>query len=140
MTTILACVKEGVMVSDSRCSADGVWYPMTKIWRLPGELVGMAGDVKSGRAWLKWYANGKKGARPKLENFIGLSLRADGLYDIGSDGLELLVERGYHGIGSGGNCALAAYMAGAKPLAAVEIACAIDLHSGGKIVVEKLKK
>lgn len=69
MTTIFADAKKGVMVADSRCTADGIWYPMTKVHRVDGTLLGIAGNVKEGHAWLKWFQGGKKGARPKLEAF-----------------------------------------------------------------------
>jgi ATP-dependent protease HslVU (ClpYQ) peptidase subunit len=139
VTTIFASAPDGVMVSDSKCTSAEVWYPMTKVHRIGKELVGLAGSVKECLAWLEWYKAGKKGVRPKLENFQGLCLRADGLYELGSDGLVQLVERGYHGIGSGGGYAVAASMAGADPKRAVEIACAIDNGSGGDVVVHTLK-
>lgn len=140
MTTIFADHKKGVMVCDSRCTDSSTWHPVTKVFQVGDELVGMAGDVKDGRAWLKWYQSGKKGARPKLENFIALSLRKDGVYEHGSDGLELLIERGFHGIGTGGPMAIAAYMAGADAVKSVHIAIAIDAGSGGEVHTHKLKK
>lgn len=128
------------MVADSQVTCGEQWYPMTKITRNGDELIGFAGQIRDAKSWLKWYLGGKKGPRPKIENYCALVLRPDGLYDISSDGLELLVERGFHGIGSGGGYAQAAYMAGAKAVQAVKIACDIDIHSGGEIKVEKLKK
>lgn len=128
------------MVADSRVTCGDTWYPMTKITRHADELIGFAGQVRDAKIWLKWYVSGKKGPRPKAENYGALVLRKDGLYDIGPDGLELLVERGFHGIGSGGGYAQAAFMAGAKALNVVQIACEIDSHSGGDIKVEGLKK
>lgn len=139
MTTIFADAKKGVMVCDSKCSADGIWYPMTKVHRLEAELLGIAGNVKEGYAWLRWYRNGKKGARPKLESFAALILRSGELFDVSPDGLEMKIERGFHGVGSGSACAIAAFMAGADAKKAVEIACQIDNHSGGQIHVHSLK-
>lgn len=139
MTAIFADVKTGVMVCDSKCTSDDVWYPMTKVHRVGKELIGLAGSVKESLAWLEWYRAGKKGVRPKLENFQGLCLRSDGLYELGPDGLVQLVERGYHGIGSGGGYAVAAFMAGADAERAVQIACDIDVGSGGAVVVHSLK-
>lgn len=139
MTTIFADAKSGVMVTDSKCTSAEVWYPMTKVHRVGKELVGLAGSVKESLAWLEWYRAGKKGVRPKLENFQGLCLRHDGLYELGPDGLVQLVERGFHGIGSGGGYAVAAFMAGADAERAVHIACGIDVGSGGDVVVHSLK-
>lgn len=139
MTTIFADHGSGVMVCDSKCSSDGSWYPVTKVFRVRDELIGIAGSLKEGRAWLKWYSGGKRGVRPKLESFAALSLRQDGLYELCSDGLELLVERGFLGVGSGGACATAAFMAGAEPFKAVQIACQIDVGSGGDVISHSLK-
>lgn len=138
MTTIFADIKTGVMVCDSKCSSDGLWYPVTKMFRLDNEIVGIAGTLKEGKSWLKWYQGGKRGVRPKLESFVALSLRKDGVYEICSDVLELLVERGFHGVGSGGALAVAAHMAGADPKQSVDIACRIDMGSGGDIHVYTL--
>jgi hypothetical protein len=138
MTTVFADAANGVMVCDSKCSADGTWYPMTKVHRVGKELVGIAGNVRDGQAWLKWYQAGKKGPRPKLEAFEALILRAEGVYMACPDGLEMLVERGYHGAGSGGSLAVAAHMAGADAERAVHIACSIDSGSGGTVHVHRL--
>jgi ATP-dependent protease HslVU (ClpYQ) peptidase subunit len=140
MTTIFADASAGVMVCDSKCTNDQVWYPITKVHRVNGELIGIAGDVKEGRDWLSWYTKGGKGARPKAESFGALILRKDGkLYEVSPNGLDMVVERGFHGIGSGGGYAIAAAMAGADPRRAVEIACDIDANSGGEIHVHHIK-
>lgn len=139
MTTIFADAKKGVMVCDSKAVGGGTWYEVQKVYRVGDELVGFAGSLKECLAWLEWYSNGRHGKPPKLESFEALCLRADGLYEFCSDGLELQVERGYHGVGSGGACAVAAFMAGADAKKAVEIACRIDNGSGGTVRVHKLK-
>jgi hypothetical protein len=43
------------------------------------------------------------------------------------------------GMGSGGTIAMGAFLAGADPKRAVEIACMVDNLSGGKVYVHKLK-
>ena len=138
MTTIAADLRAGVMVCDSKCSGGGTWYPMTKVHRVGDELVGIAGTVKDGQAWLKWYRAGKRGPRPKTEDFVALILRKGGLYEACSDGLEQLVERGFHGIGSGGPAATAVMLAGLDAKRAVEIALEVDTGSGGEIHVHTL--
>lgn len=140
MTTIFADAKAGVMVCDSKCTGDATWFPMTKVRRVGAELVGVAGNIKDAVAWVDWYASGKKAARPKLESFSGLILRADGLYEVAADGFEQLIERGFHGTGSGGGYAVAAHMAGVDAETAVYIACQIDANSGGDVVVHTLAK
>lgn len=139
MTTILADAKRGIMVTDSRCTAESEWFPMTKVFRVRDELIGLAGNVKDAVAWLNWYSEGKKGNRPKGDTFNALILRSEGLYAVSSDSFEMLIERGFYGIGSGGGIAVGAFMAGADAKKAVEIACRIDANSGGDVVVHKLK-
>lgn len=140
MTTIFADVAAGVMVCDSKCTTDAEWFPMTKVLRHDGALIGVAGNVKDAVAWLDWYTNGKKGGKPKVDSgFAGLILRADGVYGVSSDAFEMPIERGHHGIGSGGGYAVAAFKAGASPKRSVEIACEIDVNSGGKIHVHRLR-
>jgi ATP-dependent protease HslVU (ClpYQ) peptidase subunit len=141
VTTIFASAKDAMMVCDSKCSDDtGEWFPMTKVLRHENALIGVAGNVKDAVAWLDWFTSGKKGRMPKMDTgFTALALREDGVWCVSSDGFEMPVERGYHGIGSGGGYAVAAFKAGAKPAKAVEIACEIDVRSGGEIHVHKLK-
>lgn len=139
MTTVLADAAAGVMVCDSKCTEGNTWFPMTKVSRNGAELIGIAGHVKEASAWMKWYLGGKKGARPKMENFGGLILRPDGLYSVAEDAYEMKIDRGFHAIGSGGACALGAFMAGADAEKAVQIACQVDAGSGGAVVVHKLK-
>lgn len=140
MTTIFADARKGLMVCDSKCTADSEWFPMTKVFRIGDELVGCAGSVREAVSWLRWYSDGKKGPRPKtVDGFNSLILRKDGLFAVSADAFEMLVERGYYGIGSGGGIAVGAFMAGADAKKAVEIACLIDANSGGDVIVHRLK-
>jgi hypothetical protein len=139
MTTIFADAKTGVMVCDTKCTSDTEWFPMTKVFRVGDELIGLAGNVREATSWLRWYAEGKKSARPRGDGFAALILRKDGLFAVSSDGFEMLIERGFYGIGSGGGIAVGAFMAGAAAKKAVEIACNIDANSGGDVLVHKLK-
>lgn len=141
MTTIAADARAGVMVSESKCSDGNVWVPMTKVFRIGGGLFGFAGTVVDRERWLKWHRNGRKGARPKMDDFIALHLREDGqLYEISSDGLEMLIERGFTAIGSGAKAAIAAMILGHDAKAAVEVACLVDAGSGGDIRVFELNE
>lgn len=139
MTTIFADAKSGVMVCDSKCSSDSEWFPMTKVYRHDGALLGLSGSVRDAVAWIKWYTDGKRDKMPKVDSFTGLVLRKEGLFCVSSDGFEMLIEREFHGIGSGGGIAVGAFMAGASPKRAVEIACRVDAMSGGDVIVHKLK-
>jgi len=113
---------------------------MTKVFRIGPDLFGFAGSVNERDKWLKWHRNGRKGVRPKLENFVALQLTAAGLFEISSDGLEMLIERGFHAVGSGGPAAIGAMLAGADARQAAEIACQVDIGSGGEICVFELNE
>lgn len=141
MTTIVADSRSGIIVCDSRMTMDvNHWIPSTKVERMGDELIGCAGDDSDGQRWRSWYIGGKTGARPKCADFSALILRKTGVFYVYDGGYELLVERGFHAIGSGGGPALGALLAGATPKAAVRIACQIDNSSGGAIRVFKLLK
>lgn len=138
MTTILASVAEGVMVCDSKATIDGSWFPCTKVVRIGDELIGFSGVFHEGERWLDWYRDGKRGPRPKIENCTALVLDKSGLRLLEGSGQYVKIERGFHGVGSGGACAIAAHMAGADAETAVHIACEIDAGSGGEVIVHKL--
>ena len=135
MTTIAADFRTGVMASDSRSADDVTWVPCTKIFRIGEELIGIAGDLREVGTWLKWVRGGRHGVRPKLTSFGAIVMRAEGLYGVTGDGHEQLIERGFHAIGTGAHAALAVLLMGGDPKQAVEIACQIDVCSGGAVRV-----
>jgi ATP-dependent protease HslVU (ClpYQ) peptidase subunit len=140
MTTIFAHAKKRVMVCDSKAtSGDQWWEEANKVVRIGDDLIGFAGVAVEGDRWLAWYRAGQNGPMPKVLNSSALLLGPQGLRVLQSDGSVFLVERGYMGLGSGGTLATAAFLAGADPKKAVEIACQIDNLSGGKVYVHKLK-
>lgn len=139
MTTILADLKRGVMVCDSKATCGDSWFPITKVYQINGELVGLAGAASEGTRWLDWYANDQRGKMPSIENVSVMILSTDGVRLVEGSGRVVPIERGFHAIGSGGSAALGAFMAGAEARKAVEIATQIDAGSGGQIHVHKLK-
>lgn len=140
MTTIFCDVKDGVMVCDSRVtSGDQWWADPHKVERVGVELIGFCGDAAEGDRWLAWYRAGKNGPMPKIGESSALILSDKGLTILTSDGAYVHVARGFMGMGSGGTCATAAFMAGADAETAVHIACAIDAGSGGDVIVHRLK-
>lgn len=146
MTTIFADASAGVMVCDSRMVSDaGVWFPCRKVVRSGDELIGVSGDAKEGDEWLEWHLSGRQGKAPKTGNeFQALILRGSGLVEVTEGAHEMPIDRGFHGIGSGGACAIAAFLTmmrtGVVPSAklAVEIASDVDSGTGGEIVVHVL--
>lgn len=139
MTTILADARLGVMVSDSKATCGDTWVPCTKVHRVGGALIGTAGSEADIQRWLKWWGRGRRGARPDVEDFSALVLNKDGVLHA-LPGSEMRIERGFHAVGTGGNAALGALMAGADPAEAVRIACLVDANSGGEVQVFRLKE
>ena len=140
MTTFFADAAAGVMVCDSRVTCGGEWWCTDdKVLRIGDELVGFAGDSAESDRWLSWYRAGKNGPMPKIANCSGLLLGKAGVTIVTSDGGFVPVQRGFMGMGSGGTCAVAAFMAGADAETAVHIACQVDSGSGGEVIVHRLK-
>jgi ATP-dependent protease HslVU (ClpYQ) peptidase subunit len=150
MTTI--AVKDGVMVSDSQITCgnrvDNISYK--KIHNINGNLVGLSGSVKSCLKFIDWFQATQDMAEVKAncpnvqvidppeiqeEDFCALVLDTQGnLFEyVGC--IPLSIDEGIGSIGSGSNFSLAAMRAGASAKEAVEIACKLDIYSGGDIVV-----
>lgn len=138
MTTVAADARAGVMVCDSKCTSGDVWLPAHKVFRIGEELIGVAGDVKHWQDFLKWWGGGKRGARPKGQEYSALILRAEGLFVFDSNGCLMKIERGFHAIGSGEKAAIAVMLAGHDAETAVKLACEVDAASGGDIVTHTL--
>lgn len=140
MTTVAADAKRGCMACDSMTSTADSWWPSTKVHRAADALIGGAGEAASIRQFVTWYADGQRLPKPKIaDNFCALVLNGEGLFYWASNLVPEPIERGFHAIGSGGNAALGAMLAGANVKRAVEIATLVDASSGGEIVLHKLK-
>jgi ATP-dependent protease HslVU (ClpYQ) peptidase subunit len=143
MTTVLADVHLGVMVSDS-CVTDGdrIWSG-PKVYRIRGDLLGFAGDIAARSRFLEWWKKG--GLEEDAPTFKGgdaLVMKESGklLYYHGDDLAEEIL-RGREAIGTGGQAAIAAYEAlGWKnPRRAVAIACNHDARSRPPVRLYRLK-
>lgn len=140
MTTIAADAKRGLMACDSMTSTADSWWPSTKVHRAADALIGGAGEAASIRQFVAWYADGQRNPRPKIsDNFCALVMNKEGLFYWASNLVPEPIERGFHAIGSGGNAALGALLAGASVQKAVHIACQVDTSSGGEVLLHRLK-
>ena len=140
MTTIAADAKRGLMACDSMTSTADAWWPSTKVYRAGNALIGGAGEAAAVRQFVSWYADGQRLPKPKIpDTFCALVLTPEGLSYWASNLVPEPIERGFHAIGSGGNAALGAMLAGANVKRAVEIATMVDTGSGGEVVCHKLK-
>lgn len=139
MTTIFADAAAGVMVCDSMTqNGEQWWVDPHKVVRIGSELIGFAGVAAEGERWLAWYKAGQNGPMPKVSQASALILGPSGLRVLDSTGGYVPIARGFMGMGSGGTCATAAFMAGADAETAVYIATQIDTGSGGDVIVHKL--
>jgi len=129
MTTILANLSLGLMVSDSSISdGDRVWIGR-KVWRSKGALIGFAGDVNEAGEFMQWWRLG--GKPPKFVNSQALVMSADGLFSYNVSMTPERVKTGIEAIGSGAKAVMCAYEAleWADPVRAVSIVCNHDSGS-----------
>ena len=81
-------------------------------------------------------SRGKRGGLS--EEFTGLLLDENGLYEHESPPVPMRIEGDSWVIGTGAQAALGAKLMGADPGEAAKIACAIDPYCSGPITVEAL--
>jgi hypothetical protein len=104
-------------------------------------VVGYAGCLDSGVKFLGWVKRGMgSGGKPNdlHDEFIGLVLDKDGIYEYRYPLVPIRVEGDCWAIGSGAQAALGAMSMGATPEEAAEVACAIDPYCSGPINVERM--
>lgn len=132
MTTIATDGKS--MAGDSRITARNEWVGDTiKIHKAKdGRIFGCCG-ASADRVLFGAHINGEN-AEPKLsDDFSALVLNADGTVDYYYDKLVPIRYLTPMAIGSGGDFALGAMLAGKSPAEAVGIAALRDLSTGGDI-------
>lgn len=138
MTTILADLKLGVMISDSSVSDDNRVWSERKVKRWKGKLIGFAGDVDEAVQFMAWLKGGKV---PKFAHSDALVLSDEGLFHYCKSTTALKVERGIEAIGSGAKAAMCAYeaLAFTDPVRAVKIVCKHDSGSRAPVRTYRLK-
>ena len=139
MTTIV--YRDGVMASDSQITDRGIVVAEEKkIIRYDGTLIGVAGNLDADAAFLEWVKF-EQTDKPDLKNsdFEALVVRQDGtMLWYGVNLIPLKMTSPYIAIGSGFHVAMGALHLGANAKEAVQVACDLDVLSGGTIQVEKL--
>lgn len=141
MTTLIACLHTGTMVSDS-CISHGVvrFRSMKKVKKAGPFLAGVAGDFGPALAYLTRFSSAVRGYRsdapPTLPAYEGdfelLVLGRAGMWLYGQDGTPIEVEEDVYAIGSGGAHAMGALYMQERMLmaydleAAMEVACELD--------------
>jgi len=100
-----------------------------------GVFVAIAGTLGEGAKFAAWYVEGADIAAPALPDLKDSSVLVVSekhSYEFDETLMPLPV-RAPCAIGSGGEVALGAMMAGATASEAVKIACKVDIHSGGRV-------
>lgn len=136
MTTIAACLKSGVMASDTQWSDGAEKGTTRKVYRINGALIGFAGDMKTIQEAREWFRKGKASPMPRGD-ISALILNGRLMTWEPENGF---VDQGKQfAIGTGGAAARAAMMAGVDVKKAVSIACKIDANSGGSVRTYRVK-
>jgi len=108
-------------------------YRLNKAYRLKdGRLYAGSGNAEDCAAVRIWLESG--GEKPKIENYAGIVIGADGSIWRYEDKLvPLHVSGPFHATGSGRDYAMAAMHMGKSAREAVELACVYDIYTGGPI-------
>ena len=111
-----------------------------KVHRLKdGRIAGACGTTTDCLALIRWLNDG--GDKPSLgDDVVALILNPDGSVDWMDCKFEMVKGNMVpYAIGSGGDLALGAMLAGKSPKEAAKIACSRQLDCGGEITVLKCK-
>lgn len=126
------------LAADKRCSNNGIYFPITKIQKIRGHLVGGCGDTVTIQCFFHWF---RKGA---LSRYFPEEIRNGDCHAIviTPDKNVLMYEKSVHpfiseskhaAIGSGASFALAAMYLGTSAIGAIEVASAFDMQTGNGI-------
>jgi len=145
MTTIIVDRRSMCMAGDTQIDLCDVPYHGKKVFRLPhqdGEmLIGFTGNLYIIDEVLKWFRDGKNPNDKPKEDCGGqfFVLHSDGQIEIFSKTWQsFFIDCDYTAIGGGRDFAIAALYLGKSPKESIEIASALDIHTGGPVQIEYL--
>lgn len=141
MTCIAVSVKHGVLAADTRCSADGVMFGVSKVRRIGKRVLAAAGDwdyVLKFWELIKGKSNKEIGLHDEA-NLEAIELNEDGIFLYSGAGKRYRINDEFFAIGSGAPYAIGAMAMGATPEEAVALAARFDPATGGAIEVFPLK-
>lgn len=128
MTTV-ACDGKS-MASDTLVDDGGTRARCTKIYKVNGDLIGFAGALGSGLAFIDWYKT-RTESPPTLSDTNIIILKASGKIELWDESeYPMTFSNKFYAIGSGADAALAAMHCGKSPTEAVKIACKVDMSTG----------
>lgn len=158
MTTLV--YRNGILAVDTRSTRGETMTPghTTKIFRMPdGSVCGCSGDYCEATKFINWMRdlmtavmdqrpadeiNEIAEGEPPLQESGVVHMRVDGEVMIYERGGSYIMEAEFEAWGSGAEAAYGALYMGASAKTAVEIACKVDVYSGGDVrtmMVEKAK-
>lgn len=128
------------LAADKAASCMGYATTVTKIYRVPGGLVGLAGDGDYAMLLLDWFRRGRNAETfPKGQEdndtsavFIDDARR---IFSYGKTGFPQLCEDKVYAMGHGRDFALAALYLGCDARTSVEVTCALDALCGNGVDV-----
>jgi ATP-dependent protease HslVU (ClpYQ) peptidase subunit len=124
-----------MMVADTQCSDGGMRVKATKIIRVRGDLIGIAGNLEDLYIFKEWYGSDED---IDLEDSVVLVLTKKGRMFTYEGRVRIPVADKFYAIGTGASAAMAAMHMGACPKKAVSIAKKVDVNTGGPIIVRKI--
>lgn len=127
------------LASDRRCEMSGYVVPVTKIFRVSGDLVGVCGALCHAMEILDWLQAGAVPDRvppfQRTDDYVGvLRITPDRRilkYEKGP--MPIRLETPFTAIGSGRDFAIAAMHCGMNSVKAVEISCLYDAGCGNGV-------
>lgn len=113
-----------------------------KLFRVSFSIFGVCGASECREAFREWLESGQTEKKPALSNedFGALELKSDGSIWAWNAMLHPVKMSAPASQGSGHEMAAAAMLCGKDAKGAVEIACMLDINSGGEITVEYLEE
>lgn len=141
MTTV--AWKGNVLAADTMATNldNNLRSKVTKLHRLPGRIIGFAGDIQSSLRFIEWMQLGDRNAkkpRYKFCEFDAIELNAEGAWLWDHDFGAMKIENNFYAIGSGAPVAIGAMEMGASPLKAIHVAAKWDANTGGNVISLKL--
>ena len=129
------------MAADKRVTG-GPMFCTTKLFRVRGSLLGIAGNVEQAMRFVEWRRT--SGPQPQFTeqpNIEVIELTSDGkLFWWGAEMVGIPIEGKCYAIGSGAALALGAMEMGATPKQAIQIAAKWDATTGSEVQTMSLGK
>jgi hypothetical protein len=137
MTTIVAT--RTWIAADRKIACDLV-FKSTKLFRVNGSIIGVAGSFQHALKFIEWRKNLDNKPTMGEDDFEALELTANGkLFLWQSELIAMPIDGDCYAIGSGGGIALGALEMGASPKKAIALAAKYDNKTGSAAQIMRLK-